>query len=288
MTERSERKKFDREYEKKISELIVLTSGMGGGAGKSGGHLLWQPSQTLIGYVDCATGTLIEREGRLEWLADESEKEGWIFNLKPKEIYRIKARKKKSGRPEEYQDLIKKGALTAVPTFEDYFMLVEVVERSVEHSGLQEVLCNYEKPVILNTAQGKFELNRELHYFEGSISWGEAEPQVYLNVGKEKEAMPEAGLRTLDVLTTSCSEWDHKFRAYAAEELTELANDWQESSDGAITESDFQQRLKISELAIDKAGDFEVYYDDDEMFWGHVIIVEGNISQGLSSAYIAG
>ncbi len=35
-------------------------------------------------------------------------------------------------------------------------------------------------------------------------------------------------------------------------------------------------------------GDFAAYYDDDDLFWGHVILVEGNINGEISDAYIAG
>ncbi len=88
----------------------------------------------------------------------------------------------------------------------------------------------------------------------------------------------------------------NKFRAFAAEKLTELANDWQDKGyddeDGedlaAITEESFAGRLVISELSIDAEGDYEVYYDDDDMFWGHVIIVNGSVDGGMEDAYIAG
>ena len=86
----------------------------------------------------------------------------------------------------------------------------------------------------------------------------------------------------------------NKFRAFAAEKLTELANDWQDKGyddeDGedlaAITEESFPGRIVISELSIDAEGDYEVYYDD--MFWGHVIIVNGSVDGGMEDAYIAG
>lgn len=87
----------------------------------------------------------------------------------------------------------------------------------------------------------------------------------------------------------------NKFRAFAAEKLTELANDWQDEGYGdedgedlaAITEESFAGRIVISELSIDAEGDYEVYYDDD-MFWGHVIIVNGSVDGGMEDACIAG
>ncbi len=87
-----------------------------------------------------------------------------------------------------------------------------------------------------------------------------------------------------------------KFRAFASEKLTELANDWQDEGyddeDGealaAITEESFAGRIVISELSIDAEGDYEVCYDDDDMFGDHVIIVSGSVDGGMEDAHIAG
>lgn len=44
----------------------------------------------------------------------------------------------------------------------------------------------------------------------------------------------------------------------------------------------------ISEIDIYKEGDMEIYYCDDDMFFGHIIIVYANISGEMSDASIAG
>ena len=97
----------------------------------------------------------------------------------------------------------------------------------------------------------------------------------------------------------SLGEWDQKFRVFAAQNLTEDANDWQDEGcdDGeeesaeasaAITEEVFAGRITISEFSINAEGSYEVYYDDDDMFWGHVIIVDGSADGEMEDAYIAG
>ena len=35
-------------------------------------------------------------------------------------------------------------------------------------------------------------------------------------------------------------------------------------------------------------GNYVAYYDDDDMFFGHVIFIEGNIETGMERANIAG
>lgn len=46
--------------------------------------------------------------------------------------------------------------------------------------------------------------------------------------------------------------------------------------------------MGISELTVSPSGDYEVYYQDDDMFWGHIIIVSGNVETEIEDAYIAG
>ncbi len=93
---------------------------------------------------------------------------------------------------------------------------------------------------------------------------------------------------------------------FAAEQLTELANDWladredfdedneydendeNNNDESLITKETFAERIWIGEIVIFPNGDYEVYYNDDDMFWGHVIIVGGNIKTGIEDALIAG
>ena len=96
-------------------------------------------------------------------------------------------------------------------------------------------------------------------------------------------------------LYTNLKEWDQKVRYFAAKELTILANDWimdsveeGEEEPEDITKDEFMRRMRISELAVESDGGLTLYYNDDNMFWGHVILIEANISGKITSAHIAG
>ena len=39
---------------------------------------------------------------------------------------------------------------------------------------------------------------------------------------------------------------------------------------------------------VSQGGEFELYYDDDDIFAGHVIIISGNLEKGLYDAQFAG
>ena len=87
--------------------------------------------------------------------------------------------------------------------------------------------------------------------------------------------------------------WDKSMREFAAKKLTELANEWQADDDekenaDPITEDAFAQRITLSELSLTYEGDFTAYFDDDDMFWGHIVEVCGSLENGIESANIAG
>ena len=50
----------------------------------------------------------------------------------------------------------------------------------------------------------------------------------------------------------------------------------------------FINSITLSSLSVYSEGDFEIFFSDGDIFWGHSIIVSGNIHEGLSSAEIAG
>lgn len=86
------------------------------------------------------------------------------------------------------------------------------------------------------------------------------------------------------------AELDAGWRRFAAEALTGLANDWaaQENAPRALTEAAFAKRISLLDLGVTTDGSFSAYYDDDGLFWGHAIEVDGNLSEGVKSATLAG
>ena len=88
-------------------------------------------------------------------------------------------------------------------------------------------------------------------------------------------------------------KWDKRIREFAAKSLTDCANDWlQDSLEDdeefvEITEERFAGRMVLNSIGFDENG-FEVFYDDDDMFWGHCILVYGTLENGIEEAEIAG
>lgn len=286
MNYEKEKSKYEKRYEEQMRELLVLTGEYIGSAGRVA-EGLWSPSADILGYVDLETGETVESGGYLSWLAREEDKDGWIYHLKDLTIYHIKCRKIK----------LEKVMKNAQPRFFNNFMLTEVVEREVKNPALSKLLEKYKEVVVIEDGDcGTFTLERHFNWFAGTIDWLGEDCHVTLECDEENGTTADQALAQFRKIYANFKEWDQKFRAFAAQKLTENANDWQcegyDDEDGealaAITEESFAGRIVISEFSIGAEGDYEVYYDDDDMFCGHVIIVSGSVDGGMEDAYIAG
>lgn len=295
MNFKKEKEKYEKRFEDEIRELLVLTGEYTGGAGSTGKGL-WTPSAGILAYVDARTGEVVEEEGSLTWMAEDKDRDGWIFHLKDLTIYHIKCKKIKPN--EVFQN--------ASQRFFNQFLLLEVVERDVSNQALDNVLAKYKEIVTIEDPDcGTFTLERHFNWFAGTIDWLGEDCHVTLECDEENGKTAAQALAQFKKIYVNLKEWDEKFRKFAAEQLTEDANDWQdegydddeelddnENEDGreseGITEEAFAERIGISEFSIETEGSYEVYYDDDDMFWGHVIIVSGSVDDGMDDAYIAG
>lgn len=80
---------------------------------------------------------------------------------------------------------------------------------------------------------------------------------------------------------------DQLLRQKACDELLAIHNDsWNEAE--PIDAETFKRRLRLESVSIYPDGSAEIYYGDDDMFWGHVIIVSMSAAGEFTDATIAG
>ena len=172
--------------------------------------------------------------------------------------------------------------------------VTEVLKPSESCPELEAVLEEYKKPVVIeDKVLGTLTLNREFDMFETDFSWNGAEIHLMLEVNPESKSSWSRARTAAKRLIAEQEAWDKAMREFAAKELTELANDWladdDENEDAEpITEEIFAKRITLSELTITSNGSFTAYYNDDDMFWGHVIEVSGSLKKGITDADISG
>ena len=259
--------KVDKLFESEEKEFLVMTVN-GTYGSQLNGQDYYDKSINILGYIEVESGRTSDIKSRLDWCVkdytsdDNFEKTGII--------YRIKGRLSKKC---------------------DNIYITEIVSDNEKNDFLENLLTEYKKEVSVNSEIfGKLILDKELNWYktESDIEWcgGIAGFSISYEEDNINEILPVA-----EDFYRNRHEWDRKARKYASESLTELANDWQyqEAEDEneviEITEKEFAERLEINDISFYSDGNFDIYYADDDMFWGHTVIVSGNIKAGFNEAY---
>ena len=272
---------WERTFEDEAREILVLLAG-GGGAGKRNGF--WDVSHYFIAYVDCQTGALHTGDGRIVYpVSDEEHDAGGILDrFRQKAVYRLKARKKV---PHEAPNGVAASSLSQ-------FLIVEVLEEDPPCPVLEEVLAEYRQPfVVADEVLGELTLDKDYDVFEGHVLWQGEQIDVSLEVDAASEDSWTEARRAMKAMLAKQERWDRDLRASAARELTELACEWRDSADEEapeITEESFGARIELRSIVMDAAGSFSAYFDDDDMFFGHCVVVYGSLTDGVASAEMAG
>ena len=147
---------------------------------------------------------------------------------------------------------------------------------------------------ITDELLGEMTFDESLGSFEGEVEI--SGQNIYFGISVDDINDKETVDRLISEFKKFISEfdkWDKRIREFSAEKLTDNANDWlQDSLEDdeefvEITEEKFAERMVLNSIGFDENG-FEVFYDDDDMFWGHSILVDGTLENGIEQAYIAG
>jgi len=273
---------FASEYQQEEKEILILTSDGGGGAQKMGDS--WDAFKYFLAYIDIASNEVKKGDGRVNWIISEEESKehgcSWPYYFKGGVIYRLKVR-------ELIDKTVPEGRL---PSYYNRFMVIDVIEENVLNDELFAILAEYRKTVkIADKVLGEFELDKDLELFNGAINWLEKNISASLEVDVDNKGSWTKAMNVLRTLFEQQIQQDSEFRAFAAEQLTDLANDWiQDDNIPEISKGDFIRRTSLSELAVASSGDYTAYYDDDDMFLGHTVTISGNIKKGIKSATIEG
>ena len=103
----------------------------------------------------------------------------------------------------------------------------------------------------------------------------------------------EEALRNAKTLLASAADWDKRVRAYAADELVSLANDWSQDMDedgqaAEVTREQFIQRMELEAIEVREDGSFQFWFGDGDLFCGHSIWVSGDLENGPDEAKMEG
>ena len=264
---------WEDSFEKK--EIIVLRHEGGGGSLRNG---FWEWDAYFLAYVDCETGELHKEEGRIEFPV--MDKEEPPFQFEEESIYKLRVREKL---PEE----VPEGALPS----KNHFLVVDILEEDAVCPELEEMLIEYRKLVVLqDDVLGDLTYDKLLKSFEGNVAWLRGKIHISLYADKDNKAGITKAKKALKTMILEQEKWDVGLREFAAGKLTKLACEWEESEEEAalIMEESFAKRISLSLLWVTSGASFSACFDDDELFFGHSIVVSGSLKKGMISTKIEG
>lgn len=259
--------KYLREYEAATEEMVVLLADFSKVCLADGD--VYFPYISFIAYIDNDSKEIVSEKGILNWVVPNFSGD-YIYEFEDYEICRVLVRKRK-------------------PDVRNYrkncYHIVQLLERDLKEPRLEAIREEYLRPVSIVDRTGTFCLDRKYNLFEGQIDWLGSVLKVCLEKDSDCDTAEKA-LQTLHLLVDDAEKWDRTLKSYAARQLTDLANDWRQEEDPEITAEEFAKRIGTSTFRIDKWGGFEAEYEDDNIFYGHWIIVYGNADGELEEATI--
>ena len=242
----------------------------------------WSAHTCALAMADVQTGQVISDRCYLNWPLTDKEREAGEYSnrLAKGKVYRIKVRGWKGTALNEPQ-----------------WYVTEVLEEDVSCPALDDIWAEYIKPIVIeDEALGTITLDREMSTFDGTCKWMGKEVRISLDVEIEKKASWTRVTNVMKKLLADQEVWDKSLRTMAAQKLTAQANEWLADNDQTdrdpetdpITEDEFARRILLTEFTVSPGGRFTAWYEDDDMFWGHVVMVDGTLKKGPIGADMQG
>ena len=164
--------------------------------------------------------------------------------------------------------------------------ILAVVGRS-EHPIVVAKATELTQPVTIeDDVLGTLTLDRPLGSFEGRARWSGREIRV--NVNGESVEAARANLDTAHELFANQEEWAQRVLEQATVELLDLHNESWSESPTPKTAAEFQHAMTLQSISIAPNGRFEFWFDDGDLFAGHLISVRGSLDRGPFDASIQG
>lgn len=111
------------------------------------------------------------------------------------------------------------------------------------------------------------------------------EIEVLIDTASEDEKKIQAMLDFTNKFLVWLVENDLEIKKYAAKKMLKNKNkNWLEAKEKPLTEEDFIGRLELTSVSINRNKSFNIFYDADEMFTDHAVIIEGSKNFKLTDA----
>lgn len=152
---------------------------------------------------------------------------------------------------------------------------------------LAEQAVVMQKPVTMeDDFFGTLTLDRRIDTFETDAKWGSSVATLSVEGPAEEVA---SSLQCARQLWAAQPDFHARIVACAVEHLLALKNDtWLDEDEEELTPKQFTERMRIQTISVDPSGAFEFWFDDGDLFYGHSIMVSGDLAAGPTDADIHG
>ncbi len=167
-------------------------------------------------------------------------------------------------------------------------LLLETVNNKLIDKELQSYSSKLQEPVTFQDQFfGILTLNRQMNCFEAEITW--QSERINLNLSMDDCEDRDEFLKLARSIWNSQDEWSKKIEQFAVDKLLSLKKEaWLDEDEREFTPDEFIKRMTLESITLEPDGNFEFWYDDGDLFWGHSIQVIGNIKDGPIDADIPG
>lgn len=265
-------------YSEEILDIQAVVGASGFGAGKVGKEKLWNASTSLTAWKEEGRDEIHRGEFFLGMVADDQLLGSLREQIKVDSLIRVSVRVSENG---------------------EWFLMTGPA-REGDDPALALILEEQVKEVVREVeGLGRFTLDRSVEWFHAALDW--LGQKVEFTFDQEEEEVMEDAVRTARALMADPEGWDQKIREYAAEKLLELANDWaaeeadpeelsrlEEAGERLVGREMFMERMELESIGVQEEGEFEFWFGDGDLFWGHSIHVTGNLEDGPDWAGIEG
>ena len=165
--------------------------------------------------------------------------------------------------------------------------LNKLIKSNVENKKLEAILAKRKEPVIYDShILGKFQLDRRLDWFEGKTEWNESIIEIFLAGDLEKLDITE---KNAILIVNNQKDWDTYIKEKISEELLPLKNEnWLKDDENPLTAQEFISKLFLESITVNDSDEFQMCFNDGDLFWDHAIMVETDLNKKIEHIGIAG
>lgn len=261
----SEVLEFNEKFDKEIQKVTIVTGASGFSGSNWGEMKLWNACIGITAWKLTDSDRIFKGKYFLYSKADDEYLKELRKIILPNSIISLKVRQNGND-----------------------FLFVEIIENKETDKEMEAILAEQTKPVIYNDKiLGEFTLDKRIDLYVGEIKWlGE---NIELDIENYTGKRLDKVFVIANELVKEEKIWDKKIKEFAAKKLLKLKNEnWLEEAEKEITIEQFIEKIEINSINISLKNNFEFYLDDGDVFWGHTIVVNGNIEKGPLRANIAG